>query len=238
MREHIKETSRVHYVITNGGGQPNVVPATAQVWYYVRANAHPDVESHFDWLLDIADGAAKMSRTKMQVQIDTDCHEIIPNLPLSQLVLKNFKKIGPPQFDQADRDLASRLQSAIRNDFGLKETKPLHDTIEELPKEPYQDAGSTDVGDISWHVPTGGLSTACFAAGSPGHSWQNVAAIGSPIGHKGMMVAAKVLALTTVDLLQDPKAIQDAKADFQERMKDRKYTTKIPKDQKAPRAIR
>ncbi len=238
MREHIKETSRVHYVITNGGAQPNVVPATAQVWYYVRANAHPDVESHFDWLMDIADGAARMSRTKMQVQIDTDCHEIIPNLPLSRLVLKNFKKIGPPQFDQADRDLASRLQSAIRSDFGLKETKPLHETIEELPKEPYQDAGSTDVGDISWHVPTGGLSTACFAAGSPGHSWQNVAAIGSPIGHKGMMVAAKVLALTAVDLLQDPQALKEAKEDFQERMKDRKYTTKIPKDQKAPRAIR
>jgi aminobenzoyl-glutamate utilization protein B len=238
MREHIKETSRIHYVVTNGGGQPNVVPATAQVWYYVRANAHPDVEAHFDWLTDIAEGAAKMSRTKVQVQIDTDCHEIIPNLPLSRLILKNFKKVGPPSFDKDDLDLARQLQTALRADFGLKDPKSLNDTIEELPATPFEDAGSTDVGDVSWHVPTGGLSTVCFAAGSPGHSWQNVAAIGSPIGHKGMMVAAKVLALSAVDLLQDAQALKEAKADFQDRMKDRKYTTKIPKDQKAPRAIR
>ena len=221
MREHIKETSRIHYVITNGGGQPNVVPATAQVWYYVRANTHEDVEANFDWLKDIADGAAKMRRTKVKVQIDTDCHELIPNLPLSKLIQRNFKKIGPPKFDDADLDLARQLQAPLRTEFGLKETKPLHDTVEEITDKPNQDAGSTDVGDISWHVPTSGLETACFAAGSPGHSWQNVAAIGSPIGHKGMMVAAKVLALSAVDLLQDPKALEDAKADFQKRMKDR-----------------
>jgi aminobenzoyl-glutamate utilization protein B len=238
MREHIKETSRIHYVITNGGGQPNVVPATAQVWYYVRANVHQDVESHFDWLTDIALGAAKMSRTKMQIQIDTDCHEIIPNLPLSKLILKNLKKVGPPQFDKADFDLAGQLQTALRSDFGLKNPKSLNDTIEELPAAPDHNAGSTDVGDISWHVPTSGLSAVCFAADSPGHSWQNVAAIGSPIGHKGMMVAAKVLALSAVDLLQDPQVLQEAKTDFRERMKDRSYTTKIPKDQKAPKVIR
>lgn len=238
MREHIKDSSRVHYVITNGGGQPNVVPATAQVWYYVRANDHGDAEKHFDWLKDIADGAAKMSRTKVELKIDTDCHEIIPNLALSKVVLRNFKKVGAPQFDKADRDLAGQLQTAIRADFGLKETKLLNDTIEELPAKPYQDAGSTDVGDISWHVPTSGLTAACFAAGSPGHSWQNVAAVGSPIGHKGMMVAAKALALSTVDLLQHPELVKEAKAEFQERMKDRKYTTIIPKGQKAPKAIR
>src|SRR5438309_3998 len=104
MREHIKETSRVHYVITNGGGQPNVVPATAQVWYYVRANDHTDMEKHFDWLSDIAAGAAKMSRTKVKMQIDTDCHELIPNAPLSKLVLKHLKKVGAPKFDKADND--------------------------------------------------------------------------------------------------------------------------------------
>lgn len=238
MREHVKETSRLHYVITNGGSQPNVVPATAQVWYYVRANAHPDVESQFDWLKDIAEGAAKMTRTKVQVQIDTDCHEIIPNLPLSKLILKHFKKVGPPRFDQADLDLARQLQTALRADFGLKDPRPLDDAIEDLPVEPYEDAGSTDVGDVSWRVPTGGLSTACFAYGSPGHSWQNVAAIGSPIGHKGMMVAAKVLALTAVDLFQDPQSLKDAQADFQKRMKDRTYTTRIPKGQAPPKAIR
>ena len=120
----------------------------------------------------------------------------------------------------------------------MKDGKPLNDTIEDLPAVPQDDPGSTDVGDISWHVPTGGLSTACFAADSPGHSWQNVAAIGSPIGHKGMLVAAKVLALSLVDLLQEPETLAAAKADFQERMRDRTYTTRIPKGQKAPQSIR
>src|SRR5205807_1595545 len=117
MREHVKETSRIHYVITNGGKQPNVVPATAQVWYYVRANDHTDVEKHFDWLKDIAAGGAKMSRTSVQVVIDTDCHEIIPNLPLSKLVFKNMKQVGPPRFDAADLDLARQLQTTLRADF-------------------------------------------------------------------------------------------------------------------------
>src|SRR5207249_6653034 len=135
----------------------------------------------------------------------------------------NFKKVGPPRFDKTDEALARQLQTALRAEFGLKDPKALEDAVEELPAEPFQDQGSTDVGDISWHVPTGGLSAACFAAGSPGHSWQNVAAIGSPIGHKGMMIAAKVLALSAVDLLQDAQTLQEAKADFQKRMKDRTY---------------
>jgi aminobenzoyl-glutamate utilization protein B len=131
------------------------------------------------------------------------------------------------------------LQEPLQKEFAVKERKALNDTIEPLPKQPYPAAGgSTDVGDISWHVPTSGLDTACFAAGSPGHSWQNVATIGSPIGHKGLLVAAKVLALSAVDLLQDPQTLKDAQADFQERMKGREYTTKVPKGQKAPRAIR
>lgn len=239
MREHIKETSRIHYVITNGGQQPNVVPADAQVWYFIRANAHEDAEGQFDWIRDIAEAAAKMTRTKMSMQIDTDCHEIIPNLPLSQVLARNFQKVGPPKFDATDEKLARQLQEAVRENFGLKETKPLHTDVEPLPAQPYSsDGGSTDVADISWHVPTSGLSTVCFAAGSPGHSWQNVAAVGSPIGHKGLLVAAKVLALSAADLLQDPKVLKEAKADFDTRMKERHYTTKIPQGQKVPKTIR
>jgi aminobenzoyl-glutamate utilization protein B len=239
MREHVKQTNRLHYVITKGGEAPNVVPATAQVWYYVRADEHGDAERQFDWLKDIADGAAKMSRTKVAHQIDTDCHEIIPNLPLSKVIERNFKRVGPPVFDDADRKLAKQLQEPLRTEFGLKEDKPLAEVIEPLPEKPYPPiGGSTDVGDVSWHVPTGGFSAACFAAGSPGHSWQNVAAVGSPIGHKGMLVAAKVMALSALDLLQDEKARKDAKADFAARMKGRKYTTLIPKGQKAPKSIR
>src|SRR5262249_33902820 len=186
----------------------------------------------------MAGGAAKMPRTKMKMHVDTDCHETIPNLPLSKLIHRNLERVGPPKFDSADLELAKQLQAPLRADFGLKNPKALEDTVEDLPATPDRDPGSTDVGDISWHVPTGGLSTACSAAESPGHSWQNVAAIGSPIGHKGMLVAARVLALSLIDLLQDPRAIEEARADFQERMQDRKYTTKIPKGEKAPQSIR
>ncbi len=239
MREHVPQTNRIHYVITNGGGQPNVVPATAQVWYYVRADAHEDAERQFDWLRDIADGAAKMSRTKVRMQIDTDCHEVIPNLPLSKVVQRNFERIGPPIFDDKDRKLAKMLQEPLRADFAVREDKPLHDVVEPLPAQPKPaTGGSTDVGDVSWYVPTSGVSAACFPLGSPGHSWQNVAAIGSPMGHKGMMVAAKVLACSTVDLLRDSKTLKEAKADLQKRLKSRPYTTRIPKGQKAPKSIR
>lgn len=239
MREHVPQTARMHYVITNGGQQPNVVPATAQVWYFVRDDTHEAAEAHFDWIREIADAGAKMTRTKVDFQVDTDCHEIIPNYPLSKVLARNFKRVGPPQFSEADRALARQLQTPLREEFGLKEKKPLQDTLEDLPEKPAgSDGGSTDVGDISWHVPTSGLSAVCFPAGSPGHSWQNVAAVGSPIGHKGLLVAAKVLALSTVELLQDPQQLQEAKTDFQERMKERRYTTRIPKGQKPPKTIR
>jgi len=239
MREHIKESSRVHYVITNGGGQPNVVPPTAQVWYFIRANTHTDVEYQFDWLRDIGEAAAKMTRTKVAVQIDTDCHEIIPNLPLSRLLQRNLERVGGPKFTDADRALAAELQSELRSQPGFNEKTALNEGVEKLPEKPEAPGGgSTDVGDASWMVPTAGFSAATFAAGSPGHSWQNVAAVGSPIGHKGLVVAAKVLALSVVDLLQSPEVLREARTDFDSRMKDQTYTTRVPKGQPAPRSIR
>jgi aminobenzoyl-glutamate utilization protein B len=239
MREHIKESSRVHYVITNGGGQPNVVPPTAQVWYFIRANSHTDVEYQFDWLRDIAEAAAKMTRTKMAMQIDTDCHEIIPNAPLSKVLQRNLERVGAPKFTEADRALAARLQSELRGQPGFSEKAPLNEAVDPLPAKPETaGGGSTDVGDVSWIVPTAGFSAATFAAGSPGHSWQNVAAVGSPIGHKGLVVAAKVLALSAVDLLQDPQLLREARGDFETRMKGLKYTTRVPKGQQAPAKIR
>lgn len=237
MREHLKEDARVHYVITNGGGAPNVVPAKATVWYYVRANQHVDVERNFAWLKDIADGAAKMTRTTVSVQIDTDCHEIIPNDPLAALMLSNLERIGAPKFTEEEQTFARRIQESVTKEFGTVFKLALDEEVHRTPKIG-AGTGSTDVGDISWHVPTGGLRTTCFASDAPGHSWQNVAAIGSTIGEKGVSYAAKVLACTTLDLLEDPKALAAAKADFAKRMKERKYVTLIPDGQKAPKSIR
>jgi aminobenzoyl-glutamate utilization protein B len=237
MREHLREDARVHYVITNGGGAPNVVPAKATVWYYVRANQHADVERNFAWLKDIAEGAAKMTRTTVSVQIDTDCHEIIPNDPLAALILKNLERVGPPKFTPEEHTFARRLQESVTREFGTVFKLALDEEVHRTAKVG-GGSGSTDVGDISWHVPTGGLRTACFAADAPGHSWQNVAAIGSTIGEKGTSYAAKVLACTALDLLEEPKALTAAKLEFAKRMEGRKYVTLIPPGQKAPKSIR
>jgi aminobenzoyl-glutamate utilization protein B len=238
MREHVKEDARMHYVITNGGGAPNVVPAEATVWYFVRADSHEDVEKYFDWIKDIAKGAELMTRTKMSLQIDTDCHEIIPNDTLSELFYQKLKAVGPPKFTEEDIAFARRLQEPLIEQFGTRFPVAIEESIKTLAQSNKPSKGSTDVGDISWHVPTGGMRTACFMADSPGHSWQNVACIASPIGEKGIVYASKVLAVTAIELLESPQTVAAAKAEWQDRMKDRKYTTQIPKGQKPPKQIR
>lgn len=238
MREHLEQDARVHYVITDGGGAPNVVPAKATVWYFVRSDEHKDAEAAFRWLQDIAKGAALMTRTTYTMQIDTDCHEIVTNAPLSDLLYQNLVKIGAPKFTAEEQEFARRLQAPLAAEFGTEFPLAIDDSIHPVPRTPAPSKGSTDVGDISWRVPTGGLRTACMASGSPGHSWQNVAAIGSTIGEKGIVYAAKVLAVSTVDLLEKPDLVAAARADWLQRMKGRKYFSFIPEGQKAPAKIR
>jgi aminobenzoyl-glutamate utilization protein B len=236
MREHVKEDARMHYVITNGGGQPNVVPPEASVWYFIRANDHKDVEQNVEWVKDIAKGAALMTRTQMTWHIDTDCHEVIPNSTLAEVIDESLRAVGPPKFTAEEHAFAARLQQTLTEQFQTTFKATLHEEVERPEIEATK--GSTDVGDISWFVPTGGLRTACFAEESPGHSWQNVACIGSSIGEKGTICAAKTLAASAIRLLENPELLTAAKADFDKRMEGRKYTTLIPQGQKAPSAIR
>ena len=235
MREHIKEDARIHYVVTNGGGQPNVVPPEATVWYFIRADVHQDVEQNFEWIQQIAKGAALMTQTKMSLQIDTDCHEVIPNTPLTELIDLNMRAIGPPKFSVKEHLFAEKMQQPLAEQFNQTFRTTLNENVD---KPGGSTKGSTDVGDISWKIPTGGLRTACLPEGSPGHSWQNVASIGSTIGEKGTIYAAKSLAATAVQLFENPELIAAAKADHDKRMKNRKYTTLIPKGQKVPKSIR
>jgi aminobenzoyl-glutamate utilization protein B len=238
MREHVKEDSRIHYVITQGGGAPNVVPASATVWYYVRANEHKDVETSFAWLTDIARGAALMTRTKMTAVVDTDCHELLQNTPLSDLIFHNLKRLPSPKYTAEEQAFARKLQEPLVEQFKSTFVTGIDDAVYPLPAIPEVTKGSTDVGDVSWFVPTSGLRTACFASGTPGHSWQNVAAIGSTIGEKGVIYATQVLAVTALDLLEQPDQLAAAKSEWQARTKDRPYTSLIPKGQHAPAKIR
>ena len=182
--------------------------------------------------------AAKMTRTELSVKIDTDCHEIIPNGPLSQLITSNLERIGAPEYSEQEEIFARRLQEPLVAQFGSRFPLAIDRRVHRITANPESPKGSTDVGDISWRVPTGGLSTACSPSKSPGHSWQNVASIGSSIGEKGIIYAAKTLAVTAIQLLEDHDAIAAARADWEQRMNGKKYFTFIPDGQAPPKQIR
>jgi len=234
LREHLPEDARLHYVITDGGGQPNVVPPAAQVWYYLRANKHRDVESMFERLRDIAKGAALMTATTMDLQVDSDTHEILPNLPLSQVIHQNLEIIGAPKFTEEEKAFARKTQEPLPGPFKYA----LSEIIEKVPEEPEQGRASTDVGDVSWMTPTGGLTAASYTFGAPGHSWQIVACTGTSIGEKGMFVAAKALAYSALDLFTQPDLIKQARADFEQRKAGYNFISLIPAGQKAPAKIK
>jgi aminobenzoyl-glutamate utilization protein B len=235
LREHTREDARIHYVITEGGGQPNVIPAEAEVWYYVRADKHADVERYFERVGEIARGAALMTRTTLEpVQVDTDVHEVLPNRTLAEVVHRNLQQVGPPAFTEGERAFARRTQEPLARPF----EKSLADGIEPLPAAPGQEPGSTDVGDISWHVPVGALNVASYTWGAPAHSWQIVACTGMSIGEKGMLVAAKTLAGTALDLIASRELLSQARHDFRKVRDPLEYRSLIPEGQRAPAAIR
>jgi len=234
LREHLKEDLRIHYVITDGGGQPNVVPPLASSWYYVRANRHEDVEAAHVRLLDIARGAALMTGTEVSWVVEGDAHEVLPNSALAALMQRNLERVGPPRFTEEEKAFARKTQEGMNP----MPDKPLSETIEPLPSEPGQAASSTDLGDLSWHVPSGSLTAAAYTFGGPGHSWQVAACTGTSIGEKAMEVAAKVLAATSVDLLTDPAALQAAGKAFHEVRDPRKFTSLLPPNARPPGRIR
>ena len=234
-REHVKEDARIHYVVTNGGGQPNVVPPDAEVWYYIRADKHDDVVRYFEWIKEIAAGAAMMTRTKLAaVQVDADMFEVLPNRTLSETIQRNLELVGPPKFTDEEKAFARKTQEPLGRSFDIA----LSEVVEPMPSEPFRGVASTDVGIISWFVPVGQLTAATVSFGAPGHSWQMVACTGMSIGEKGMMVAAKALAATAIDLYETPALVERARADFKKIRDPLTYVTVIPEGQKAPTAIR
>jgi aminobenzoyl-glutamate utilization protein B len=238
LREHVKEDSRIHYVITDGGGQPNVVPPRAQVWYYLRADRHEDVEHLFARMEKVARGAALMTDTKLSLEIQSDAYELLPNRPLSEAIQRNLELAGAPSFTEEEKAFARKTQEPLVLLRGKEFEKPLDDRVAPLSAEPDLIKASTDAGNVSWVVPSGGFRTACYTWEAPGHSWQVVACTGMSIGEKGMLAAAKVLAGTAIDLLRDPALVESARKDFGERKEGRTIKSLIPEAQRAPVKIR
>lgn len=220
MREHVPQETRIHYIISNGGGSaPNVVPAAAEAYYYVR---HPDpviVREVFQRLHDAAEGAALGTGTTFEFEQTGGVFSLLPNDTLGKVMHASLEQVGGVQYTPADTAFAQEMQQHLDKKVDIAQAAEI---------EPYSvdgdGFGSTDVGDVSWAVPTVGMGAATWVPGTPAHSWQAVAASGMDIGHKGAVVAAKALSLTAQRLFSDPDLVQQAQEEFDGRRgKDFRY---------------
>ena len=211
MREHVPQDARLHYVITNGGAAPNIVPETAQVYYYVR---HPDrnqVVELFDRVVRAADAAAMGTGTQVSVEVMHGNYPVLPNRTLAQLVYANLVSLGGIEYSPAEQSFAQTIHKTLINP---RRTLGSEQSVAAYKER--QSMGSTDVGDVSWLVPTVGFTTATWVPGTPAHSWQAVAAGGMSIGHKGMDLAARLLAKSAAQLMLQPQTIARAQAELRQ----------------------
>ncbi len=238
LREHVRPEARIHYVITEGGSEPNVVPSRAQAWYYVRGPRRADVESIYGRLLDVARGACLMTGTTHEVELKAACYDFLPNRHLSRLVWEQLQQLGAPPFDAEDETMArqlaetldqERVQAALGEIGDPQQTSLLHHAVQPWrdPAEMGHVPGSTDVGDVSYLVPTAQFTMACAPLGVAGHTWQYTAAAGSTVGHKAMIQAAKVMALAGFRLLSSQADIDLARAEFAEATRAQPYRSPL-----------
>ena len=209
MREHIPQESRIHYVITKGGLAPNVVPDNAEVYYYIRHPKMVVVDELFQRVVKIAEGAAIGTETEISYEVMHGNYSLLPNDTIQKIVHKNLKELGGIKYTENEKEYAADLyRTLFKPDLkiGSQETVKPYETTHSY--------GSTDVGDVSWVVPTAGLRTATWVPGTAAHSWQAVAAGGTSIGLKGAELAAHTMANTIKDIFKNPSVIKDAKQEL------------------------
>jgi aminobenzoyl-glutamate utilization protein B len=243
MREHMPDGARIHYAMLDGGGvAPNVVQARAKVRYLIRAADLTQLTPLVARVRKVADGAALMTETTVETRVVSAVSNLLGNTPLEKLMHDNFNRLGAPDFDDSDKALAAKFQATLSKDdiasahrrHGLKVEpgKVLCDKIVPLEVSGSGGVGSTDVGDVSWVVPTVQARGATCAIGTPFHSWQLTGQGKTPYAHKGLVHVAKIMAGTAVDALSDPHIIASAKADLRERTSEAPYVCPLPADVK------
>ncbi len=215
MREHVPQATRIHYVITYGGAAPNVVPDFSEVFYYVRNPDPQNVASLFERVVKAAEGAALGAGVEMDYEVIHGLYNLLPNVALQRALYANLQQVGGVIYDDAERAFAE----TVRESFG-EDAPPLDLAVQIQPFTVSEEGsgGSTDVADVSWVVPTGGMRSATWVPGTVAHSWQAVAAGGMSIGEKGLVVAAKTLAMTAVDLFTNPALVAEAKTEHERRV--------------------
>jgi aminobenzoyl-glutamate utilization protein B len=230
LREHVPQTTRIHYIVTKGGEAPNIVPDLAEIYIYARHPSMPVLDGIWSRIIKCAEAGALATETRMEMELVHSVYNLLPNEPLAKMFDQNLKQAGGVKYTSEEKGFAEKL----RRTFSLDGALELGSEEQVQPMEEGTGGGSTDVGDVSWIVPTSQFTTATYVPGTPGHSWQAVACTGSTIGRKGMIVAAKTLALSGIDLLNDPKLVEAARADFNKRRSGNDYRSRIPASQGAP----
>jgi len=247
LREHVIQDARIHYIIEKGGEQPNIVPSYARSWYYVRAPERDQVEFIYNWILEIAEGAAMMTRTELKHEFMGGLYNLIPNRTITELIVDNMREIGTPEYGEEEMKFAEKIAESITPEMKIEELRKskrpgwerlIDKLIDDEVPDPWGEGevshGSTDVSDVSWQTPTVEFSTATWVLGTPGHSWQAVAQSGVGLGHKSLIFSAKVMAATAIDLLIDENLLNKAKKEHKQRIGDKKYEPPIPPEVKPP----
>ena len=238
LREHVPEDTRIHYIISEGGSRPNIVPDFAEAWYYVRSPRIHDLKSVAARIEDISRGATLMTGTDVKIRIAGGSWNMLPNRTLSEVIQENLDRVGAPEFTEKDRAFARELRHSLEADGMSFETEELLDTsVRPLASGQDIRRSSSDVGDVSWVVPMGGFHFAARIKGAPSHSWPFVATAGTDIGHKAAVQAARLFAATGVVLLTNPEIIARAHEEFLERQEGTRYQSLIPATQPPPKAI-
>jgi len=233
LREHVPSTTRIHYIITNGGSAPNIVPDYAELFLYARHPSMPTLDGIWDRIIKCAQAGALASETTMEMELVDSSYNTLPNDSLAALVDKNMRLVGGVTYTKEEQSFAETIRKTLPD-----RTRQIGSQEKVEPPREGTGAASTDAGDVSWTVPMAALGAATFVPGVPAHSWQSAACAGMSIGRKGMVVAAKSLVLTAVDLFTDPKQVEAAKASFEKRRSGFEYKSRVPPDQAPPLTYR
>jgi aminobenzoyl-glutamate utilization protein B len=236
MREHVIQEARIHYVITQGGAAPNVVPPDAEVWYFIRAPRRTQVDEIWKWMQDVAKGAALMTQTTTSNKLLAATWEVLTNKALGKVGDANIRAIGTPKFTPEDQKFGEEILKSLGKEvkgetFDTTITPP--DLVRTFPNVKVMPA-STDEGNINWMVPTVTFRSAVAAKGTPLHTWQNVCQTGTPTAFKGALTASKWMAATALDLLTKPEIISEAWKEHKGYLAETKYYHPIPADLKVP----
>jgi aminobenzoyl-glutamate utilization protein B len=234
-REHLRLPHRSHYVITNGGDQPNVVPRNASVWYYFREIDYANIKALLEIGNQMAEGAALMTNTKWSSRILGTAWPRHFNKTIAETTHANITRVGLPTWSDADQTLAKALQKELGNAAQDGLATKIDDLGKPVPASENMGGGSDDIGDISWTVPTITLRYPSNIPGLPGHNWSSAIAMATPIAHKGVVAGAKVQAMTILDLVMKPELVKQAWDYFNTvQTKEQKYVPFIDKDTPAP----